>query len=219
MGEEYDSWAPRGRAYFTDGAAPDDPGPWLEPSSPIDVGREYGGSTTRDAASINGPTVEAVVKWFRTDKGYGFVELAGGQGDAFLHLKALRLAGLESVPTGAQLRVVVGAGPKGAQVARVVGIGAFTIVEPPERRTSPVARALRRYAANASPEVEVTGRVKWFDSVRGFGFVAGDDFGKDVFVHSSVLGPAGVSRLAEGQAVTMRVIDTPKGREAIGISL
>jgi cold shock CspA family protein len=53
------------------------------------------------------------------------VELADGQGDAFLHLKALRLAGLESVPAGARLRVIVGAGPKGAQVARVVECGGF----------------------------------------------------------------------------------------------
>jgi CspA family cold shock protein len=219
MGKDYESWAPRGRAYFTDGAAPDDPGPWLEPSSPVDAGREYSGSTTRGDASIDGPAVEAMVKWFRADKGYGFVELADGLGDAFLPLKALRLAGLESVPAGAQLQVIVRAGPKGAQVARVVGVGAFSIVEPPERPASPVARTLRRYAANESAAVDVTGRVKWFDSVRGFGFVAGDDFGKDVFVHCSILGPAGVSRLDEGQAVTVRVVDTPKGREAIGISL
>jgi CspA family cold shock protein len=40
-----------------------------------------------------------------------------------------------------------------------------------------------------------------------------------VFVHCSVLGPAGLSRLDEGQTVTMRVIETPKGREAIEVSL
>ena len=39
-------------------------------------------------ASPSGTVTEAVVKWFRSDKGYGFVELAGGRGDAFLHLKA-----------------------------------------------------------------------------------------------------------------------------------
>ncbi len=125
MRKDCKSWAPRGRAYFSDGAAPDDPGPWLEPRSPIDVGCEYGWSATRDDASIDGPAVEAMVKWFRADKGYGFVELADGQGDAFLHLKALRLAGLESVPAGAQLHVIVSAGPKGAQVARVVECGGF----------------------------------------------------------------------------------------------
>ena len=66
--------------------------------------------------------------------------------------------------------------------------------------------------------VAVSGKVKWFDDAKGFGFVASDDGGKDVFVHISVLNAAGVSHLAEGQAVNMRVVDTPKGREAISLS-
>ena len=69
------------------------------------------------------------------------------------------------------------------------------------------------------PPFPVTGKVKWFDDAKGFGFVASEDGGKDVFVHISILGPAGISHLAEGQQVTMRVVDTPKGREAISLSL
>ena len=65
------------------------------------------------------PAVDALVKWFKADKGYGFVELAGGQGDAFLHANALHAAGHDTVPSGAKLRVQVGAGAKGAQVTRV----------------------------------------------------------------------------------------------------
>ncbi len=219
MGMDYESRALNRRASFTEGPAPDDPGPWLLPSSPIDLVREYGGSPSSEEAPINGPTVEAVVKWFRTDRGYGFVELPDGQGDAFLHLTALRHSGRESVPTGAKLRVVVGGGRRGAQVTRVVEVDASSIVDPPERSLSVVARSLRRFAPGDSAAVDLTGRVKWFDSVRGFGFVASDDFGRDVFVHGSILAAAGVSRLAEGQAVTMRVIDTAKGREAVEISL
>ena len=61
--------------------------------------------------------------------------------------------------------------------------------------------------------------VKWFDTTKGFGFVASKDGGKDVFIHISVLGPAGISHLSEGQPVTMKVVDTPKGREAISLQL
>lgn len=64
-----------------------------------------------------------------------------------------------------------------------------------------------------------TGTVKWFNSEKGYGFIQPDDGGKDVFVHISVLGPSGVQRLAEGQAVSMRVVDTPKGREAISLTV
>ena len=65
----------------------------------------------------------------------------------------------------------------------------------------------------------MVGTVKWFNAEKGFGFVACDDGGKDVFLHVSVLERSGLAALGEGQAVTMRVVDTPKGREAVAISL
>jgi cold shock protein len=165
------------------------------------------------------PPVDAVVKWFKADKGYGFVELAGGQGDAFLHANALHAAGHEAVPAGAKLRVQVGAGAKGAQVTRVLEVDAAGIVERPQRPMGDGGPRPRRVAPDPSTAVAVTGKVKWFDDAKGFGFVASEDGGKDVFVHISVLGPAGISHLAEGQQVNMRVVDTPKGREAISLSL
>ena len=138
------------------------------------------------------PAVDAVVKWFKADKGYGFVELAGGQGDAFLHANALHGAGHETVPPGAKLRVQVGAGAKGAQVTRVLE------VDTSRRSSGRSARlATRRDRAASRPipstAVSVTGQVKWFDDAKGFGFVASEDGGKDVFVHISILGPAGIS--------------------------
>ena len=63
-----------------------------------------------------------------------------------------------------------------------------------------------------------TGTVKWFNATKGFGFIQPSDGGKDVFVHISILAPSGVSRLVEGQPVTMQVVDTPKGREALSIA-
>jgi CspA family cold shock protein len=116
------------------------------------------------------------------------------------------------------LRVQVGAGAKGAQVTRVLEVDASGIVERPQRAFGDAPRP-RRVAPDPSTAVSVTGKVKWFDDAKGFGFVASEDGGKDVFVHISILGPAGISHLAEGQQVTMRVVDTPKGREAISLSL
>jgi len=87
----------------------------------------------RSPPAASGPTVDAVVKWFKADKGYGFVELANGQGDAFLHANALHASGHESVPSGAKLKVIVGAGAKGAQVTRVVEVDATGVVERPPR--------------------------------------------------------------------------------------
>jgi CspA family cold shock protein len=164
-------------------------------------------------------TVEAVVKWFKGDKGFGFVELANGAGDAFLHIGALQSAGYETVPPGAKLKVTVGNGAKGAQVTRVLEVDTSGAAErAPQRSFGDSPRPARR-APDPSTAVPVSGNVKWFDDNKGFGFVQSNDGGKDVFVHISILGPAGIQHLAEGQAVNMRVVDTPKGREALSISL
>src|SRR5271156_2347454 len=101
-------------------------------------GTPAGGSAAPAQMNAGAPAVDAVVKWFKADKGYGFVELAGGQGDAFLHANALHASGHETVPAGAKLRVIVGAGAKGAQVTRVVEVDAAGIVEArPQRSFSP----------------------------------------------------------------------------------
>ncbi len=159
--------------------------------------------------------VVAVVKWFRPDKGYGFVDL----GDGFLHAKVLRgCRGLEAVPPGATVRIVLEEGPRGRQVTRVLDVDASTSIAPvssvpPARAPSP------RSAYDRASTTEVTGKVKWFDDVRGFGFVAGDDFGRDVFVHCSIFNRTRVERLVGGQAVSMRVIESARGREAVEITV
>jgi cold shock protein len=166
-----------------------------------------------------GTETEAIVKWFRNDKGYGFVELPAGRGDAFLHLKTLRSLGRAALPIDAKVRVLVDEGPRGAQVTRVFNVDGASAVKSRDHSASGGPRPSRRPEHDLRSGVDLTGKVKWFDGARGFGFVAGDDFGRDVFVHCSILGPAGVSRLEEGQAVTMRVVETPKGREADDIFL
>lgn len=155
----------------------------------------------------DGVTVEAAVKWFNATKGYGFVELSDGRGDAFLHLKTLRETGRQTLPSGAKIRVVARAGSRGAEVVRVVEVDTRSAVE----------RSSRRSPVDPSAAFDLTGKVKWFDEARGFGFIASDDFGRDVFIHSTTLGAAGLRGLVEGQAVSMRVVETPKGREAIEI--
>lgn len=184
-------------------------------------GGGFGGGAP-DMGGAPAATVDAVVKWFKGDKGFGFVELSNGQGDAFLHIGALQSAGYETVPPGAKLKVSVGSGMKGMQVTRVFEVDTAGAAERAPQRPSfgggDSPRPQRR-APDPSTAIQVSGNVKWFDDNKGFGFVQSNDGGKDVFVHISILGPSGVHHLAEGQAVNMRVVDTPKGREALSISL
>jgi CspA family cold shock protein len=182
----------------------------------------------------SGPAVDATVKWFKGDKGFGFVELADGSGDAFLHIGAIQAAGHETVGPGAKLKVQVGQGQKGPQVLRVLEVDESSVVEQPRfgggggfggggfgggRGGGFDSPRPQRRAVDPSTAVELGGTVKWFNGEKGFGFIAGEDGGKDVFVHISVLERAGLRALNEGERVSMRVVETPKGREAISIDL
>src|ERR1700704_4057949 len=73
-------------------------------------------SPMQGGASVGGgPAVDAIVKWFNSEKGFGFAEIADGSGDAFLHIKTLQALGQGSVAPGAKLSVLVGQGQKGRQ--------------------------------------------------------------------------------------------------------
>jgi len=62
-----------------------------------------------------------------------------------------------------------------------------------------------------------TGSVKWFNDVKGFGFIQPDDGGDDVFVHFSAIQMDGYKTLKQGAKVTFEVVSGPKGRLASNI--
>ena len=62
-----------------------------------------------------------------------------------------------------------------------------------------------------------TGTVKWFNESKGFGFLAQDDGGADVFVHFSAIQGGGFKTLAEGQKVSFDVQNGPKGPQASNV--
>ena len=165
-----------------------------------------------------GPVVDAVVKWFNPEKGFGFVELSDGTGDAFLHVRALEAAGHSTAAPGTKLRVRTGRGAKGPQVTEVLELDASTAEPTTPRARAPRSDAGPRFQADRGPAVQVSGTVKWYNPDKGFGFVAVGDGGKDVFVHASALRRAGLFDLAEGQRVTMEVVEGAKGREAASIA-
>lgn len=63
-----------------------------------------------------------------------------------------------------------------------------------------------------------TGKVKWFDAAKGFGFISCDD-GKDVFVHFSAINTDGYKTLEEGQSVSFEIVDGARGPQAANVTL
>jgi cold shock protein len=165
----------------------------------------------------SGPPVRATVKWYNPDKGFGFVELADGSGDAFLHVSVVERSGHASMPPGASLEVRAGPGPKGPQVTEVLSVDASTAAQEQPRRPRPERSA---YPPSADrPTVEPLGTVKWFNATKGFGFIGPDHGGKDIFVHASALERSGIMGLAEGQRVSVDVADGQKGPETVSLRL
>ena len=165
----------------------------------------------------SGPPVRATVKWYNPSKGFGFVELADGSGDAFLHVSVVERSGQQSVPSGATLEVRAGPGQKGPQVTEILSIDTSTASQEPSRRPRPERPTYQPSADR--PTVEETGTVKWYNSLKGFGFIGPDQGGKDVFVHATALERSGIMGLAEGQRVTVDVADGQKGPEAVNLRL
>jgi CspA family cold shock protein len=170
-------------------------------------------SSARRPQTDQGPTVEAIVKWFNPEKGFGFVQIADGSGDAFLSAKTLQMLGRDTVSPGAKLKVFVGPGDKGRQVTKIAAIedsGTEAATLPPSKP--------QQVQADSAAAKEILGKVKWFSLEKGMGFVAAEDGGTDVFVHMTVVKKAILAGLSEGQQISMQVVETPKGRQAVSIA-
>jgi CspA family cold shock protein len=130
----------------------------------------------------------------------------------FLHVSVVERSGRGSVPPGATLEVRAGPGPKGQQVTEVISVDASSASQEPLRRPRPERPDYQRADR---PTVEELGTVKWYNAIKGFGFIVRDGGGKDLFVHVSARRQSGLADLAEGQRVAIDVADGQKGPEAV----
>lgn len=190
--------------------------PEFEPP-PRDFGAAPRFARTPRFEEPSGPAVSAVVKWFKSDKGFGFVELADGSGDAFLHATVLGRAGHTAVNPGDTLEVRVAQGQRGPQITEVLSVDTSTGGAPPPRLGGGFRPSADR--GPVGPTVQETGTVKWYNATKGFGFIVRDGGGKDVFVHASALQRAGLGSLNEGQRVVVDIAEGRKGPEAAEIRL
>lgn len=151
------------------------------------------------------------IKWFDVAKGYGFVVPDNGLPDVLLHVTCLRKDGYALALEGARVAVAAVRGERGLQALRILSMDLSTArhaAEMPRPRTHAVVESTGGF---------VRAQVKWFNRVRGFGFLTRGEGTPDIFVHMETLRQFGVSELLPGQWVLVRFGPGPKGLMAAEI--
>ena len=162
------------------------------------------------------PPVTGQVKWFDATRGFGFIVSDELEGDILLHFSVLREHGRRSVPEGATIECVPVRLDRGLQAKKVLAIDLTSALPQQPRSSIPAAeRADRKALADAAGEFESV-EVKWFNRVRGYGFVNRiDATGEDVFVHMETVRQSHLGDLQPGQRLEARIASSGKGLTAI----
>ena len=181
----------------SDGIGPKGPGGGLG------IDRLSGGEIGDEAASVIELT--GVIKWFDVSKGYGFIVPDNGMPDILLHVTCLRRDGFQVAYEGARVVVEVLQRARGLQAFRVVSMDESTAVHPAQM---PPPRTHVTVTATSGLE---RAQVKWFNRLRGFGFLTRGDGTADIFVHMETLRRFGLTELRPGQYVLVRFGPGPKG--------
>ncbi len=181
----------------SDGIGPKGPGGGLE------LDRGAGAEIGDEAASVIELT--GVIKWFDVSKGYGFIVPDNGMPDILLHVTCLRRDGFQVAFEGARVVVEVLQRPRGLQAFRVLSMDESTAVHPAQM---PPPRTHVTVTATSGLE---RAQVKWFNRLRGFGFLTRGEGTPDIFVHMETLRRFGLTELRPGQYVLVRFGPGPKG--------
>jgi len=186
------------RQQSSNGIEPKMPDTNLRPGMVRDLGDE--GAT--DLIELAG-----VIKWFDVSKGFGFIVPDNGMPDILLHVTCLRRDGFQTAYEGARIVVEVQPRPKGLQAFRVVSMDESTAIHP--------AQIAPRTHVSVTPTSGLErAQVKWFNRLRGFGFLTRGEGTPDIFVHMETLRRFGFAELRPGQTVLVRFGPGPKGMMA-----
>jgi len=162
-------------------------------------GTQRGDETTPDVSEVSG-----AVKWFDPSKGYGFIVPDGELPEVLLHVSCLQRGGFQTACEGTRVVCEVMRGPKGLHAVRICSMDTSTAIHPSQlpQRTHVVVVSESDWERAA---------VKWFNRLRGFGFLTRGPETPDIFVHMEIVRRSGFTELRPGQTVLVRYGRGPNG--------
>ena len=154
------------------------------------------------------------VKWFDATRGFGFVVAPAG--DILVHFSLLREHDRRTLPEGATVDCLAISGARGLQATKILALDLSTAIGPDLDLRANDRRSrvdLDAQLASAGPFEPVS--VKWFNRLKGYGFLIRPDGEEDIFVHMETLRRAGLIDVEPDQPLRARIAPGDKGPLAV----
>ncbi|HKH28578.1 MAG TPA: cold shock domain-containing protein [Sphingomicrobium sp.] len=155
------------------------------------------------------------VKWFDATRGFGFVVSDALEGDILVHFSVLREHGRRSLPEGALIECVPMRLDRGLQAKKIISIDVGPAVAVTPRVPRSTSKDVDRKALSESAGEFEPVEVKWFNRVKGYGFVNRIGDAQDVFVHMETVRNSDLGDLQPGQRLLARIAEGKKGLTAV----